>query len=364
VTKWNLARVEVEGFKSIRQTSIDLHELNLMIGANGSGKSNLIAAFGMIKQVVAGRLQAHVAKKGGAAAFLHKGPKHTDAIRLKLDFGSNLYEAKLEFAQDDTFFFASEDCFFRGPGHLRPYSVHLGSGHKESQLRSSAAREPVARYVLEAMESWDVFHFHDTSDEAAVKRRSNVDDNSRLRPDASHLAAFLYALSDTHPDAYRRIVAAIRQVAPFFDDFRLKPDRIRNDEIQLEWVEKGSDEYFNAHALSDGTLRFICLATLLLQPRPPSLILIDEPELGLHPYAIHQLAGLFRSAATKAQLLVATQSVTLINQFEPDHIVVVDRIADRSSFRRINETEIEAWTDSYSLGELWEKAVLGGRPAQ
>jgi predicted ATPase len=214
------------------------------------------------------------------------------------------------------------------------------------------------------MQSWTIYHFHDTSDEAAIKRKGKVDDNDTLRPDAANLAAFLYRLQKTQADSYKRIVAAIRLVAPFFHDFRLRPDRLRKDEIQLEWTQRDSDAYFNAHALSDGTLRFICLATLLLQPEPPSLILIDEPELGLHPYAIVQLAGLFRSAATRTQILVATQSVTLLNQFEPDNVIIVDRSEGQSTFRRINAKEVEAWTDAYALGELWEKAVLGGRPTR
>jgi len=195
-----------------------------------------------------------------------------------------------------------------------------------------------------------------------VKRKGAIDDNASLRPDASNLAAFLYRLKENENDAYRRIVAAIQQVTPFFADFRLGPDRLRPEQIQLEWTERDSDAYCNAHAFSDGTLRFICLATLLLQPVLPSLILIDEPELGLHPYAIAQLAALFKSASTRTQVLVATQSVTLMNQFEPSDVVVVDRKDGQSTFRRIDDKEIDAWKDSYALGELWEKNVLGGRP--
>lgn len=360
--KWKLEKIEIEGFKSIRATRLTLSTLNLMIGANGAGKSNFIAAFALLNQIVEGHLQSHIARKGGSTAFLHNGPKHTKAIRLKLDFGKNAYEAKLEFGQDDAPFFATEDCYFHDPNFPRPYSEHLGSGQKESQLRLAAKGIRVAKYALDAMQSWTVYHFHDTSDEAAIKRKGPIDDNDTLRRDASNLAAFLYRLRKTETNSYKRIVGATRQVAPFFDDFRLRPDRLRKDEIQLEWTQRDSDAYLNAHAFSDGALRFICLATLLLQPEPPSLILIDEPELGLHPYAIHQLAALFRSASKRTQILVATQSVTLMNQFEPQNIIVVDRGEGQSTFRRIEEKEIETWTDSYALGDLWEKAVLGGRP--
>jgi len=240
--------------------------------------------------------------------------------------------------------------------------VSLGGGHKESALQERATDDPIARHVLEDLRSWRVYHFHDTRHHARVKGKGALDDNATLRSDASNLAAFLYRLREKERDAYRRIVAAIQQVAPFFSDFQLSPDRLQPDLIQLEWAERDFDAYFNAHDFSDGTLRFICLATLLLQPELPSLILIDEPELGLHPYAIAQLASLLKSAAARTQVLVATQSVTLMNQFEPADVVVVDRKDGQSIFRRIDEEEIDAWKDSYALGELWEKSVLGGRP--
>ena len=255
-------------------------------------------------------------------------------------------------------------CTFQGQLREEVFDLPLGAGHKETRLPDIAKKKGIAQYVLSALRSWSVFHFHDTSAEAPVKRKGPIDDNDGLRPNASNLAAFLFRLQKTDKDSYRRIVAAVRQVAPFFDDFRLKPDRLAPDKIQIEWSEKDSDTYFNAHALSDGTLRFICLATLLLQPKTnlPSLILIDEPELGLHPYAVTQLAALFKSAATRTQVLVATQSVTLMNQFDPEDVVVVDRKDGQSTFRRIGADEIASWTDSYALGELWEKNVIGGRP--
>ncbi|HEX3051727.1 MAG TPA: AAA family ATPase, partial [Aggregatilineaceae bacterium] len=210
--------------------------------------------------------------------------------------------------------------------------------------------------------SWKLYQFHDTSESARVKQTGEIGDNAFLRPDAGNLAAFLFMLQEAHPEDYSRIVKAIQMVAPFFDDFNLRPSPLNPNKIQLEWREKGSDDYFNASMLSDGTLRFMCMATLLLQPNLPSTILIDEPELGLHPYAITLLTGLLRSAAAQTQVIVATQSVPLVNQFTPEDIVVVDRLAGQSTFRRLEAAEIENWMDEYGLGDLWEKNVIGGRP--
>jgi predicted ATPase len=169
-------------------------------------------------------------------------------------------------------------------------------------------------------------------------------------------------LREKHGDQYRQIVGAIRMVAPFFRDFQLRPYPLNEQKIQLEWSEAGSDAYFNAHSLSDGTLRFMCLATLLLQPSPPSTIVIDEPELGLHPFAIQVLASLVQSASLRTQVIVSTQSVTLVNHFMPGDVIVVDREGGQSTFARLSEQSMSTWLEDYGLGDLWEKNVLGGRP--
>jgi predicted ATPase len=183
-----------------------------------------------------------------------------------------------------------------------------------------------------------------------------------LRADGSNLAAILYWMKSKYADHYQNIVDGVRLVAPFFDDFILEPSHENGEMIRLEWEERGSDNYFNAAALSDGTLRFMCLATLLLQPSLPSIVLLDEPELGLHPYAITILAELLRGASTKTQVIVSTQSVTLVNQFEPQDVIVVEREGGQSVFKHVEAEQMDKWLDDYGLGDLWEKNVLGGRP--
>jgi predicted ATPase len=355
-----LDRIEVQGFKSIRSMDLQLASLNVLIGANGAGKSNLISVFGLLNAIVDEHLQLWVARAGGAATVLRKGPKSTREIAIKLRFEKNAYELRLEHGQGDTLFFGQEEAIFV------PWAKRksLGVGHRETGLLDAVQRDPgtVQEYVLRALRSWRVYHFHDTSAAAGMKQKGPIDDNASLRPDAANLAAFLYRLRATAPHSYRQIVTAVGQVAPFFQDFQLRPDPLRPESIQLEWTERDSDSYFNASALSDGTLRFICLATLLLQPELPSMVLVDEPELGLHPYAVTQLAGMLRSASARAQLLVATQSVTLMNQFDPEDVVVVDRSDGQSTFRRVTGEEVAKWLDEYTLGEIWEKNILGGRP--
>lgn len=362
-----LERLTVKNFKSIRDQSLELSSLNLFIGGNGVGKSNLVLVFRFLRELVTQNLAGYTATKGGADAFLHFGRKQSKSASVKLEFSegvasSNGYEVVLAPTDDDTFLIVRETALYhdriRHPN--KPYDLTVATSVRESQLRETP--NLAATQALRDLENYRVYHFHDTSDTAEVKAPGAVDDNRYLRSQAENLAAFLYWMKAKHAATYDRIVGVIRQIAPFFDDFQLEPSRLNETRIRLEWKEVGSDAYFNAHGLSDGTLRFICLATLLMQPDLPGLILLDEPELGLHPAAITLLAELLTQAAKRTQVIVATQSVTLVNQFGPDVLWAVDREDNQSVFRRLSEVDMSEWLDDYAMGELWEKNLLGARP--
>ncbi|MCR4288938.1 MAG: AAA family ATPase [Candidatus Scalindua sp.] len=360
-----LDHIEIRSFKSIHSLDIDLKSLNILIGSNGAGKSNFVGVFKFLNQVIKKNLQNYTAASGGADSILYFGRKTSEEMSFKLSFedGVNGYECNFSPTPEDNFYFSNENTWFHDKQrYSKPYSENMGSGHLESEIPGSKKR--VAQYVSDYLNSWRLYHFHDTSDSAKVKQTCNIADNKTLQPDARNLAAFLYLLEKKHPDHFENIQDAVRMVAPFFDRFNLHPSQLNEDKIRIEWKEKGSDDYFDASALSDGTLRFICLATLLLQPESklPSIILLDEPELGLHPYAINVLADLLRSTSKCAQIIVATQSVTLVNQFEPEDIVVVDREKGQSVFDRLDRPDMTDWLEEYGLGDLWEKNVLGGRP--
>jgi predicted ATPase len=360
----HLDRIEISGYKSIEECDLPLRGLNVLVGPNGAGKSNFISALGLLGAIVNGNMQLAVARAGGASTLLFGGPKRTEHLRMHTHFGRNQYEALFVSGANDDLVFEREVCYFHNPTYDQPYQDVIGAGHRESNLRLIAEASPgrVADHCLRAMQSWKVFHFHDTSAQAGAKQKQQIGDNSELRSDAANVAPFLFRLKHSAPEHYERIRDSIRLVAPFFEDFELQADRINPDRIQLEWRQVGSDEYFNAHALSDGTLRFICLSALLLQPEPPSAIIIDEPELGLHPFAITQLADMFRSVSSARQLIVSTQSVTLLNQLDPEDIIITEQRDGASSFERPDWEGLQSWLKEYAVGELWEKNVLGGRP--
>ncbi|HZF10176.1 MAG TPA: AAA family ATPase [Thermoanaerobaculia bacterium] len=353
---YRLDRIHVAGYKSIRDQTLDLGLLNVLIGANGAGKSNLMGVFRLLNEIAEKNLQVFVAQAGGADRLLHFGRKVTEEIAIDLKFDRGSYSCSLVPTENDRLIFQSENAYLPVANN----SFSFSTGQSESKLLD-LTRTP-ADVPLLTLQQWKVHHFQDTSVSAKVKQTGDLADNAYLRPDAGNLAAFLYRLQETQPSAFRTIEDTVRMVAPFFRRFDLRPDRLNPSKIRLEWQEKDSDTYFHAHDLSDGTLRFISLATLLLQPELPPTVLIDEPELGLHPYAITVLASLLHAAASRTQLVVSTQSVTLVNQLSPEEIIIVDRQDGESVFRRLTEEEIAGWIDDYSLGELWEKNVLGGRP--
>ncbi len=240
--------------------------------------------------------------------------------------------------------------------------LELGAGHLETWL--GTATSPIAEEVRRALAAWKVFHFHDTSDTALAKQVRKINDNEYLRPDASNLAAFLLAMQQRDPQAYQAVRETVRLAMPAFDDFVLRPTAHDPTSIQLEWRERDSDYPFLGHQFSDGTLRFACLAALLLQPSPPATIVIDEPEPGLHPHAVSLLTGMLRSVSTKTQLIVATQSAVIVDRLSPDQVIVVDRRNGASTFTRQDAARLKPWLEDYSLGELWEKSVIGGGPSR
>lgn len=356
-----ISRLVLRGYKSIAECDVEFGRLNVLIGANGAGKSNLIGFFRFIQRILDEQLQLTVGEMGGPDALLHFGRKTTEEMRAELYFGNNGYRFALRPTQDNRMVFAREALWWNQHGDWRPKS-----GHFETYAEEQKDKTRIYDFVVPAMRSWRIYHFHDTSRSALVKQVQGINDNEYLRDDARNLAAFLYRLKAHHEQHYKRIVKVIQLVAPFFGDFHLRQTVDNKEKIQLEWTEAGQDVPFTASALSDGTLRFICLATVLLQPEAfmPAAILIDEPELGLHPYAIAVLAGLMKAASERHQIIVSTQSVELVNEFDADDLIVVDKAGAASTLSRLDAEALREWLTDYSLGELWKKNLLGGRPTR
>jgi predicted ATPase len=361
-----IERIKIENFKSIRELDLELKPINILIGANGAGKSNFISFFKFSNRMCdREKLQEYIGKN--IDKFLYFGRKNSDAISGEINFDNNFVFWYLIGAVQNTddFVNVSTGRFINSQeigGIFRITQVPTPTEYTGNKVVSTDDEEAY-KMSVKYLKTFKIFHFHDTGSSSPMKRINNIDDNDYLREDGANLAAYLYYIQEKHPKDFKKIELQIRSVAPFFDRFNLSPRKLKPEEITLRWFEKGSEDYFDAYDLSDGTLRFMALTTLLMQPNLPKVIIIDEPELGLHPFAINKLAALIRQVAAKGtQVIVATQSVNFVDNFNPEDIIAVDREDNQSVFKRFNSEDLKEWLEDYTLGELWSKNLLGGMP--
>lgn len=361
-----LKKITIRGFKSIRElVDFELRSINVLIGANGAGKTNFVDFFRMLRELSKEDFQKWVHNEGGQDRVFFNGTKVTPVVTAKMEFGRNSYRFKMSPTAGDQILIEDEFVGFdNSPGDKRISKAVLESSLKAQKDESGVlGKFGPAHYVYEAVSNWTVYHFHDTGRLSPLRKDNNLDDWSFLRGDGSNLASMLMAYQDKHPETYKLIRNTVRGIAPFFDDFLFRPQQkgdIRS--VRLEWHQKGSDLPMQPGQFSDGTLRFIALATALLQPKPPSTILIDEPELGLHPSAIGMLAEMVQAVSDRTQIILSTQSPGLVNLFEPEDVITVNRREGASTFTRLDASELSQWLDAYSLGDLWQKNVVQGGP--
>ncbi len=360
-------QISIRNFKSIRELDLHLNKINVLIGSNGAGKSNFIQFFNLLNNIVSQNLQNYVTTNGGADNLLYFGRKHSESLSGNISFEERArYEFELASTVDNKLFFNKEIVKYIERIQGEPDGLNIANGNMEANLTELLKTKSYINSVVQMIYSIGrikCYHFNDTSSSAKVKVENEIDDNRTIKSDASNLAAFLYLLQKRFNPYFLRIENTIKLIAPFFEKFQLEPLALNKEKIRLEWKHVGSDEYFNANHLSDGTLRMICLITLLLQPNLPDTIIIDEPELGLHPAAIELLTSLIKSVtANDKQVICSTQSVTFLNHFEPEDIIVVDRNDGESIFKHLDKNSLTEWLNEYAIGELWEKNVLGGRP--
>jgi predicted ATPase len=351
----SLEKITIRGFKSIRALeAFQLKRLNLLIGANGAGKSNFVDFFRFLNAYLQGPndLDKFVRLNGKADAFLFNGPKATEEIFVHLESSPHQFERYvLDLILKPMLTGEFTALLDEGPRRLRSGQENAGS---TMDYMDTSYEEAFSSFV---------YHFHDTSTTAAMRRDQSLRDWRELKPDAGNIAAFLYRLRQTDEDRYAEIRYHVRLIAPYFDDFILEPEQSGPAElIRLEWRQRGNSTPFQPYQFSDGTMRFICLAAALLQPNPPGAIVIDEPELGLHPFALGVLASMLRQASDRSQIIVSTQSAPLLDNFEPEEVIVVDRENGGSRFRRLEAGPLQDWLQEYSLSQLWQKNVLEGGP--
>ena len=342
-----ISKLTIKGYKSIRNLeNFELRNLNILIGPNGAGKSNFVEFFRMLKEIPKGQesLDHYVNYMGGANRLLYLGSKITPQMTISISLPEGEYCPDLDVTSDN-----------RLIKSRRALPVTAPSKGDLTRI--------LDRVFVTIDKQWQIYHFHDTSDFAGLKLPTSEGNYDCLFPDASNLAPLLFRMKEKQPRDYQTIIDVVSLAAPFFDDFRFDLNEKRG-EIKWWWLQKGLDYKFHPSQISDGTLRFICLATALLQPDPPSTILLDEPELGLHPYALTLLAGLIQKASKRMQVIVSTQSAGLLDHFQPEDIILVERKNDESVFDRPDTEKLKIWLEEYSLGDIWSRNIIEGAAGQ
>lgn len=348
--------IEISGYKSIKKIRLDLSPINILIGANGSGKSNFISFFDFLNKLYNRKLNEYIALKGGDNKILHKGKKNTDTITFKMEFdnGQNGYSAILQ-SGTDGFVFLKEDLIYKGD----PKDISRFGTEASIKITDNFR----AKYVIKYLNGFRKYHFHDTGANSPFSKYSNIEnDIYYFYEDGMNLAAFMYHIQETDKIVYNRIIKNIQSIAPYFSDFYFPANKEKN--VRLQWTDKYSDVVFGANDLSDGTIRFIALSVLFLQPELPDTIVIDEPELGLHPTAIAKLAGMIKSVSDRGcQVIVATQSTDLISHFLPENIITVDQIKGQTEFNRLSSDNLHQWLSDFTIDDLWKRNIItGGQP--
>ena len=344
--------ITIKGFKSIKSIEkLELRPINLLIGANGAGKSNFISAFEFLRSVLIASEDSITPKDGVVERMLHFGSQKTSEIQFGLFFPDDDSEVKITLKRTlaDTF--------------LVDFDFELNGVSNLSENFFDVYDFEMAR-TIRRLTGWKVFRFHHSGSFSPLRRTQHLSTNRRLQPSGSNLPSMLYLFQEKFPTNYSVILKTVQQVAPFIKSFVLHPMSLNESKIRLEWEHTQSEDYLDVSSLSDGTLRFIALAVLFLQPVElrPSIILIDEPELGLHPAAITLLASMLKQASVDTQVIVSTQSALLLDHFEPEDVLVADCIDGGTQLRRLSSEDLDVWLEDYSLGQLWEKNYLGGRP--
>lgn len=378
-----LDRLTIQGFKSIRDLSdFELKDINILIGSNGAGKSNFVSFFRMLSMMMDGYLSNYIRENGGISDVLYNGRKTTEKMFFETRFGKHGHRFNIVPDAKEGFAITDEARYY-AHGTTGWWFLGGSDDGKSKLAKEVKAKHPDAKYsqpVYDAIKSWQIYHFHDTSEQAKMRHAEIIQNSIKLDSNGSNIAPFLlalkkcrdgettllhkkdgYCVKESQIPAYDEIVNAIRLVIPFFDDFVLEPQEFgQAKKVSLTWRQKGTDYPMQPYHLSDGSIRFICLATSLLQPHPPSTIIIDEPELGLHPEAIAVLAELIKSAAQHTQVIISTQSPALINHFAIDDIITVNRKDGESVFERMQSADFSVWLEDYSVGDLWEKNIITG----
>jgi predicted ATPase len=383
--------IHVEGFRRLNNVHVKLKPLNVVIGANGSGKTSLLDVFSLLAASACGRLKEAISDLGGIDANLTnlarvKGQK---ARFLAINIAAGMpalrqIAYRIALAPQGVGFEISEENLTQQHAEKPPpmqyiqarqgHARYFGQrGQKKSLFppnweynSTESALSQVPKMLLDAegfrgrLASSTHYHVLDVSRRAPIRLPQQMRDSQLPGHDGENLVSCLYTLRETNPDRFETIEATLR--AGFRDFERLNFPPVAAGTLAMTWKDKTSKNPFYMHQLSEGTLRFLWLATLLQSPGLTAVTMIDEPEVSLHPELLSLLADLLREASQRTQLIIATHADRLIRFLKPSEVLTID-VSDESAaeVRRADELDLDKWLEDYTLDEVWRMGRIGAR---
>lgn len=384
--KTGFSRLQVQGFRHLRNLDLALGPLNVLIGANGVGKTSLLEVMSILATAADGRLEEAFSAAGGLGAVLTQDGRNELQLALEMPVaGQEALEYGLTVRRGGLAYdFPHEQLTQKRPGtkgkapffeyidsqggSIRYYDPEL---HKlvpptweYKPLETSLSQVPKMfrepERFREVLASSSLYHALDVSPRAPVRLPQAMRPARAPGRNGEDLVSCLYFLRETERDRFETITDTLRAAFPNFERMDFPP--VAAGLLTMAWTERHYAQPLYPHQISEGILRFLWLATLLQSPTLPTVTLIDEPEVSLHPEMLRLLAGLFREAASRTQLIVATHSERLVRFLEPPELMVCDLDEDGgTSIARAGDLGIDGWLQEYSLDQLWGLGRLGGR---
>ncbi len=360
-----ITQLQIESFKSFKKLELEMRPLNVLIGPNAGGKTNFLDFFRFLREAFTDKLSEAVARRGGIRNLLYGEDKENLKFHITCHISDLTVCLQAEIAGPLTVEprVIQEKIYI--PEHPPKVLLEKKEG-KSPRFSLFQFPPPDNRSVAIYRLIGETTHYAQFNTEpiSAIRSPQTARGRTALAENGSNLTSVLQYLANKleYRPTWVRIKEILSIAYPNFEDIYF-PAEGGDGNLVLRWKERTFEKRdFSANFLSDGTLHFLCLLAILLNPAPPPLICIDEPELGLHPALIRIIAELLKDAATRTQLVVATHSPELVSHLEPEDILIVENIKGATEMRRLSSDELKTWLKEYTLAELWLARDLGGNP--
>lgn len=351
-------RLSVDGFRRLCGVNIDFKDrpLCVMIGANGSGKTSVLEVMSLLAASAQGKLGDRISELGGIGAVLTAGRSE---MSFQLTAGSGAGPLQYDLSIETSGIGYSLKA--EGLAHIGRGTITLRAKVvSETGLSDARSLLKPAADFRERLASSAYYHMLDVGPRSQVRLPQPMRPAKLPGKNGEDLVTCLYDMRETEPDAFETVEDSLRAAFPGFVQLTFPP--VAAGTLAMIWRDRNFPTGFYSHQLSEGMLRFLWLATLLQSSALPEVVLLDEPEVSLHPELLNLLAHQLREAAQRSQIIVATHSDRLVRFLKPEEVLVADLTEEGlAKLTWADSLDLEKWLDEYTLDEVWGIGRLGGR---